>query len=234
MPDPTGDVNRWLRSARAGGQLTTAQPVTLRHLLTHTAGFTVHGFPGYAADAPVPNVVQVLNGEPPANTAPVRVDQLPGKAWRYSGGGITVAQLLVVQDVTLEPFPAFMRRTVLGPIGMAHSTYEQPLSAAATARAASGYRASGQPVAGRFHTYPEMAAAGLWTTPSDLALWIMDVVYTPAFRAVWSRRPCRADAAHGTGRRGLALVRPATIRSSTWRHTTRASAQPFVAWRGAR
>ena len=147
-----------------------AEPVTLRRLLSHNAGLTVHGFPGYPIDAALPTVVQILNGAPPANTAAVRVDIAPGSRYRYSGGGTTVAQLLMT-DATGEPFPALMERLVLRPLGMAHSTYEQPLAGALAARAASAHGANGQPVAGRFHVYPEMFAAGLWTTPSDLARW---------------------------------------------------------------
>jgi CubicO group peptidase (beta-lactamase class C family) len=70
--------------------------VTLRELLTHTAGFTVHGFPGYAANAPVPTLVQVLNGEKPANTEPIRLENAPGNTWKYSGGGYTVIQQLLM------------------------------------------------------------------------------------------------------------------------------------------
>lgn len=147
-----------------------SEAVTLRRLLTHTAGLTVHGFPGYAADAPLPTVVQVLNGAAPANTAPVRVDLQPGSRWRYSGGGITVAQLLMT-DVTGEPFPALLERLVLRPLGMERSTFEQPLSDARSGAAATAHGPEGEPLPGRFHVYPEMAAAGLWTTPSDLARW---------------------------------------------------------------
>lgn len=146
------------------------ETVTLRRLLSHTAGLTVHGFPGYRAEDTLPTVVQVLNGEAPANTEAVRVDIQPGSRWRYSGGGITVAQLLM-SDATGEPFPALMDRLVLGPLGMDHSTYEQPLGEVRAARAASAHGTDGQPIAGRFHVYPETAAAGLWTTPADLARW---------------------------------------------------------------
>jgi len=177
------DVNTWLRSWQVPRDSFTAQqPVTLRHLLTHSAGLTVHGFPGYARGAPLPAVWQILKGEPPANTPPVRADRVPGTLWRYSGGGITVMQQLV-QDVTLEPFPEFMQRAVLRPLGMTASTFEQPLPDALAARAATGYRSTGNAVAGRFHTYPELAAAGLWTTPSDLARWIMAVQSTFAAKS---------------------------------------------------
>ena len=147
--------------------------VTLRELMTHTAGTTVHGFPGYAAGAPVPTLVQVLNGEKPANTPPIRVDTPPNTKWRYSGGGITIMQQLMI-DVSHEPFPRLMHDTVLAPIGMTHSTYEQPLPAALQPTAATPYDGHDKPVTGGAHTYPEMAAAGLWTTPSDLARFIIE------------------------------------------------------------
>ena len=98
----------------------------------------------------------------------MRVDLDPGAKFRYSGGGYTVAQLAMT-DVTGQPFPALMQRLVLGPLAMKESTYDQPLPAARLAEAAVGYRADGKAVEGKRHVYPEMAAAGLWTTPSDLA-----------------------------------------------------------------
>ena len=147
--------------------------VTLRELLTHTAGFNVHGFPGYAANAPVPTLVQVLNGEKPANTDPIRLESPPGKEPKYSGGGYTVMQQLVL-DAAKEPFPKVLHDTVLAPIGMIHSTYEQPLPADLRAMAATPYSDDGTAVPGGAHTYPEMAAAGLWTTPSDLARYMIE------------------------------------------------------------
>ena len=107
-------------------EFTATQKVTLRRLLSHSAGLTVHGFPGYATDQPIPTLVQIFNGEKPANTAPIRVDLVPGSKFRYSGGGVTIEQQLIM-DVTGKPFPQFMHDTVLGPIGMSESTYQQPL-----------------------------------------------------------------------------------------------------------
>jgi CubicO group peptidase (beta-lactamase class C family) len=142
----------------------------------------VHGFPGYAANEPVPTVVQVLDGEKPANTAPVRVDFVPGSQFRYSGGGITIEQLLIT-DVTGEPFPEFMRETVLSKAGMTDSTYEQPLPASRRSFAATGTRDNGHAIAGKFHTYPEMAAAGLWTTPTDLAKYAIEIALSKQGKA---------------------------------------------------
>ena len=168
------DVNRKLKSWKVPeNDFTKEKKVTLRGILSHSAGLTVHGFPGYAADAEMPTLVQVLNGEKPANTPAIRVDLVPGTKWRYSGGGYTVMQQMLI-DVTGKSFPQLTREMVLGPAGMKHSTYEQPLPKATAVSAATAHM-NGTPVKGRFHTYPEMAAAGLWTTPSDLALLAIEI-----------------------------------------------------------
>jgi len=169
--DLDSDINEKLTSWLVpANEFTAAEPVTLRGLLTHTAGLTVHGFPGYGLDEVVPTTVEVLEGL--GNTDPVRVDLEPRTQWRYSGGGYTVMQLLVT-DVTGVSFPDLMAARVLQPLGMTSSRYEQPLSAELRPIAAVGYRGDGGEVDGQYHTYPEMAAAGLWTTPSDLARWAM-------------------------------------------------------------
>jgi CubicO group peptidase (beta-lactamase class C family) len=162
------DVNRYLKSWKVPANGPWQPRVTLRQLLSHTAGLTVHGFPGYARTEPIPSLVDVLDGRAPANTKRVFVDILPGSRFRYSGGGTTVAQQLVV-DVLGRPFPAIMRGLVLGPLEMSSSTYEQPLPDDRAGVAATGHPDGNRPVAGGWHVYPEMAAAGLWTTPSDLA-----------------------------------------------------------------
>lgn len=165
------DINTVLKSWKVPDNSFTAnEKVTLRRLLSHSAGLTVHGFPGYAADSTVPTVVQVLDGTRPANTAAVRVNVAPGSIWRYSGGGFTVMQL-ALSDLTGKTFPELARELVLGPVGMSNSGYEQPLPQSRRARAALGHRGNGSVVVGSWHTYPEMAAAGLWTTPTDLLLF---------------------------------------------------------------
>lgn len=140
--------------------------VTLRGLASHTAGLSVHGFPGYGPEEEVPSTVGVLKGE--GNTDPVEVVLAPGTEFRYSGGGYTVLQLLV-EEAAGAPFDEVMQETVLATLGMSRSTYAQPLPEALRAQAATAYERDGSAVEGRFHTYPEMAAAGLWTTPKDLA-----------------------------------------------------------------
>ena len=149
-------------------EFTKKKKVTLRGLLSHTAGLTIHGFPGYDADGPVATLVQVLDGAKPANTPAIRVDILPGSRWRYSGGGYSVMQQMVI-DVTGKPFPQFMHEAVLEPFGMKESTFEQPLPVDKARLTASAHDFHRSVLKGRWHIYPEMAAAGLWTTPSDLA-----------------------------------------------------------------
>jgi CubicO group peptidase (beta-lactamase class C family) len=169
------NVNEQLKSWKVpDNEFTPTQKVTLRRLMSHTAGLTIHGFPGYDVDAPLPTVVQVLNGEKPANTAPVRVDAIPGTKAVYSGGGVTIEQLLMT-DVSGKPFPALLRETVLDKIGMSDSSYEQPLPSARAAATAWGTYTDGKPVHGKWHVYPEMAAAGLWTTPTDLAHFAIEI-----------------------------------------------------------
>lgn len=169
------DVNKKLRSWKVpDNEFTQTEKVTLRRLLSHDAGLTVHGFPGYAQGAAMPALVQLLDGKPPANTAAVRVTKTPGSGFRYSGGGYEVMQLLL-EDITGRRFEDLARELILDPLGMRLSTYEQPLGEERARHAASAYRGDGKAIAGRWHTYPEKTAAGLWTTPSELALWVMEI-----------------------------------------------------------
>jgi CubicO group peptidase (beta-lactamase class C family) len=146
------DVNQTLTSWKAPPSAAApGAAVTLRELLNHTAGLTVQGFPGYASGTPIPTLVQILNGEKPANTDPVRLEVPPGSRWKYSGGGYTVMQQLLI-DVSHQPFTKLLHDTVLAPIGVTRSTYEQPLPAALRSGAATPYNADGSPVEGGFHT----------------------------------------------------------------------------------
>ena len=169
------NVNEKLKTWKVPeNEFTKNEKVTLRRLMSHTAGLTVHGFPGYDTGDALPTLVQIFNGEKPANTKPVRVDIVPGTKERYSGGGVTIEQQLMM-DVTGKTFPALMRELVLDKIGMAESSYEQPLPAARAAMTASGTYGDGKVVHGRWHIYPEMAAAGLWTTPTDLSRFAIEI-----------------------------------------------------------
>ena len=169
------DVNAKLKTWKVPeNEFTKVQKVTLRRLASHTAGLTVHGFPGYDVDDKLPTLVEIFNGEKPANTAAIRVDFVPGTKERYSGGGVTIEQQVMI-DVTARSFPTLMKETVLDKIGMSDSSYEQPLPAAWATRTATGTYRDGKAVHGKWHVYPEMAAAGLWTTPTDLGKFAIEI-----------------------------------------------------------
>lgn len=166
------DVNLRLKGWKVPDSPYTAEKkVTLRGLLSHTAGLTVSGFPGYPAGKPVPTTVQILDGHPPANTPPVRSWETPG-SYAYSGGGYTVAQLMIVEAGGM-PYPQALERLVLRPAGMRDAVFAQPLPDRLVARAASGHGVRGVPIEGGRNTYPEYGAAGLWTTPSDYGRFLI-------------------------------------------------------------
>jgi CubicO group peptidase (beta-lactamase class C family) len=170
------DINQRLSSWKLPeNEYTQKNKVTLRRLLSHSAGVTVHGFPGYDSNETVPTLLQILNGEPPANTDIIQVDIEPGSATRYSGGGYTVMQQLL-EDVTGKPFQELLQSTVLEQLAMHDSFFGQPLATMKHNRAATAHTGAGSPIPGKWHAYPEQAAAGLWTTPTDLARFLIEIM----------------------------------------------------------
>jgi len=101
------DVNEYLKSWKIPAKENWHPKISFRQLLSHTSGLTVDGFPGYLSSETIPTLPQILNGEKPANTPAVEVNILPGTRFRYSGGGLTVAQLAVM-DLMDKQFPAIM------------------------------------------------------------------------------------------------------------------------------
>jgi len=149
--------------------------VTPRSLMSHTSGADDgFGFPGYDPSAPRPTLVQILDGKPPSNVGPVLFTRPPFQAYKYSGGGVTIMQLALM-DLAGGSFAGFMRSMVLDPLRMSDSSYEQPLPAALASRAARAHDGEGKSMAVSWHVYPEQAAAGLWTTPGDLVRFIIEV-----------------------------------------------------------
>lgn len=174
--DLDADVNEAMRSWQVPeNEHTQVQKVTLRGLLSHTAGLTVPGFRGYPSGAQLPTMQQILDGEPPANSEPMRVMQTPGTGYSYSGGGYVVVQQLI-EDVTGRPFAALAQELTFDKLGMANSTFDPLLPEAYIAQAATAHRNNGDPVPGKWHTYPEQPAASLWSTPSDLARLTVEVL----------------------------------------------------------
>lgn len=170
------DINTILTSWRVpASDLTRDRPVTPRSLYSHTSGADDgFGFPGYDPTFPRPTLVQILNGESPSNVGKVTFARPPFQAFKYSGGGVTIMQLAVM-DLTGRPFAEFMQSALLGPLEMTRSTYEQPLPAPLAPNAARAHPRGAAIASVPWHAYPEQAAAGLWTTPSDLARAIIEV-----------------------------------------------------------
>jgi CubicO group peptidase (beta-lactamase class C family) len=169
------DVSQYLRSWKLPtNRFTEQKKVTLRELLSHTAGATVHGFEDYAAGEKVPTLVQVLNGESPANSAPVTIDFVPGTEFRYASGNYAIIQQILT-DMTGEPFPELMQELILQPLHMVHSTFQQPIPEKLRPLVGIPYDKNGSAIAGGPHTSSMMAVAGLWTTPSDLALFALAI-----------------------------------------------------------
>jgi CubicO group peptidase (beta-lactamase class C family) len=170
------DINTILKSWKLPeSEFTRGHPVTPRSLMSHTSGLgDGFGFPGYHPSAPRPTVIEILNGRKPSNVGPVFMERPPFTAEKYSGGGVMVMQL-AMSDVIGTPFPEIMQRWVLGPIGMTNSAYEQPLSAERDRHAARAHSGAGLAMDAKWHVYPELAAAGLWTTPTDLAKFAIEI-----------------------------------------------------------
>jgi CubicO group peptidase (beta-lactamase class C family) len=171
--DLNKDVNYYLKKWQIPeNKFTETEKVTLEKLLTHTAGMTVHGFPGYQQTDKFPEIIDVLNGN--GNTGKIVVDTIPGSIWRYSGGGYTVMEK-VVEDVSGLSLDDYMSKNILLPIGMKNSTYQQPIAKEFQNNISAAYDGNGELIKGLWNNYPEQAAAGLWTTPSDLAMYCMEI-----------------------------------------------------------
>lgn len=169
------DINQYLvnwkfpyDTVSHGKKITTAQ------LLSHTAGLTVHGFPGYQRDSVIATVTNILDGRAPSNTGAVRSFTEPGKEARYSGGGILITQQMLI-DITGQRYEQYMYEHVLWPLGMTNSSYNQPPAVSQRKNLATGYKSNGNEVLGKYFIYPEKAAAGLWTTPTDICKYILEM-----------------------------------------------------------
>ncbi len=169
------DINEYLQSWKLPEVGSPgAEKVTLRHLLAHTAGITPGGFAGYERDASMPTITQILEGESPASNRAARVVSIPGSTVSYSGLGYTIVELALM-DRLGKPFDKIIRGSVFDPVGMHDSTFEQVLPDTLAARAARGHRLTGEAITRGWYVHPELAAAGLWTTSSDLARLAIEV-----------------------------------------------------------
>ena len=195
------DVNAQLTSWRVPEtDLTRGRPVTLRGLLSMTGGIGVPGYLGYPPGAPLPSLVQILDGVSPATSPPVQVEYVPGSRYAYSGGGYEIVQAMI-EDATRQPFEDVLQDLVLRPAGMADSLFVQPLPRTLTARAATGHSGGGAELPGGWRVMPELAAAGLWSTPTDLAKLLVEIAraYRGAGGGLLDGRMARAMFARQNG-----------------------------------
>ena len=199
------NINTILKSWKLPeGEFTKNSPVTPRTLMSHVSGTgDAFGFPGYARDAALPTLPQILDGTKPSNLRAVRLERAPYTGFEYSGGGVIIQQLALM-DAVGKPFAQIAREWVLEPIGMSNSTYEQPLPAARHAQAARAHNNRGARMGDTWHVYPEQAAAGLWTTPTDLARFAIEVQLATVGRS--TQGPVAGDRAgddHARRRRSI-------------------------------
>ena len=169
------DVNKYLKrwKIKHNQNYKETDKITLRQILSHSAGLSISGFPGYEIHKKLPSIIDVLNGDPKlVNTKPVEVIYKPGEKFQYSGGGTTVSQL-ILEDVTGEDYATWMEKNVLKPLDMKASTFKQPLPKELQSKATAGHDLDGNVIDGKWHAYPEKGAAGLWTTPTDLAKFLI-------------------------------------------------------------
>ena len=167
------DITNYLKTWNLKeNNFTEEKKVTFRNLLSHNAGITIHGFPGYNEKGEIPTLNEVLDGESPANTGKIEVDTKPETLHRYSGGGYTIAQKALI-DITGKEFEKYMQEDILDPIGLENSFFTNKLlTEKKQENATFGHYNDNSLVR---HIYPEIAAAGLWTTAEDLAKFAVEI-----------------------------------------------------------
>ena len=168
------DINNYLKTWKFPyDSLSKGKKITIKNLLSHTAGLNVHGFFGYKNWEAIPTITQILNGQKPANSEAIRSLFEPSLKYEYSGGGTTISQL-IIEDVTGKPYDEYMFENVLKPLNMNNSFFTQPPPLIKHNLLATGFYNDGKSVPGKYHIYPEQAAAGLWTNPTDLAKYVIE------------------------------------------------------------
>lgn len=169
------DINEYLTTWKFPYDTVAHQKkITTAQLLSHTAGVSVYGFPGYNRDSTLPTITDILNGKYPSNTPAVRSLIQPGIESSYSGGGILISQQILT-NITGQSYEQYMHNSVFRRLAMNNSFYNQPPASRQQHNLATGYEEDGKEVPGKYFVFPEKAAAGLWTTPTDLCKYIIEM-----------------------------------------------------------
>lgn len=167
------DINNYLKSWKFPyDEISKGKKITLANLLNHTAGLSGHGFGGYENGAILPTTIETLDGKSPSNSGAIRSVFEPGLKFQYSGGGTTISQL-ILENTTGEKYEDYMQKNVLNPLGIGNSSFNQPPAKDKENLLATAYNYENE-VKGKYHIYPEKAAAGLWTNPTDLAKYVIE------------------------------------------------------------
>jgi CubicO group peptidase (beta-lactamase class C family) len=173
--DPFVDINDYLISWKFPyDEKSKGKKITLANLLSHTAGLNIHGFEGYKPGDKLPTISELLDGKYPANSLPVRSLFEPSKMMEYSGGGIMISQLMLM-DIVKQDYDKYLNENIFVPLGMKNSFFTQPVPNNKKALTATGYDRLGKPVKGNYPIMKEQAAAGIWTTPTDLGKFVIEM-----------------------------------------------------------
>ncbi|MDW3195226.1 MAG: serine hydrolase [Cytophagales bacterium] len=172
------NINSYLKSWKVPeSEFTKEKKATIRNILNHSAGITLHATPGYSSSTPRPTLIEVLSGTSPAINEPIAIKREPDVSYYISYTGYGIIQQMMV-DVEGRAFPGIMDDLVLAPLAMTNSTFSLELSQEQLARAATAYEQDGAMVEGKRFVHPVSAGRGLWTTPTDLAKFLIHVQQT--------------------------------------------------------
>ena len=170
------DINNYLSSWKFPyDSASKGKIISLRNILSHTAGLSVHGFDGYKKGISLPSLIQILDGQPPSNSPPVRSLFEPGLKFEYSGGGYEISELML-EDITGQSYPAYVHQNIFAQLGMTNTFFMQEPGFNSENRLATAYRFDGADIGSKYHVYPENACgAGLLSTAEDIAKLVIEI-----------------------------------------------------------
>ncbi|BCW90727.1 D-aminopeptidase [Alphaproteobacteria bacterium SO-S41] len=177
------DVNKYLKRWQIPqNEFTAGETVTLRRMLSHTAGLSINGWPCIPQGGTLPTIYDILEGRPPSVHPAVVVNKKPGGTHRYSGGGFLLAEMLI-EDQTGRKFDELADELIFGPLGMANTTFTHPLPERLRGNVAGGHRMDGSAIPGGWLISVDKGAGGLMGSAADYAKFQI------ACRDAWLGKP---------------------------------------------